>query len=56
MHSQGKLVVLNSAQGSPKLDSAATLDFVGVRESMEFLVGCVCLCVCMCVCVQVRMN
>ena len=36
---QGSLVVLNSAQGSPKLDQAASLDFVGIRESMDFLVS-----------------
>ena len=32
----GKLVVLNSATGSPKLDIASSLDFVAIREAMNF--------------------
>lgn len=33
----GRLVVLNSAAGSPKLDLAASLDFVKTRDSLDFV-------------------
>lgn len=31
-----KLVMLNSAAGSPKLDLAMSLDFMGIRDGLDF--------------------